>query len=203
LKDGSAHDAGGGVALGGSWSASINAHWPEASAATENVRCEDYLAAKNHSDLEASSSRRLSISENRAKKGKEVTRDGSSKGGAWCHTTTSQWALQWGLALSKSHSRASTKDKARRILLDSEEGAFGDLPPWVRNSFLKGWYSPLTGMNVDERPIILEQLLAIGVIVKMEVVVTPGFKAKTECSYYVCTGIKFIHIPYKKWIQNN
>jgi hypothetical protein len=33
--------------------------------------------------------------------------------------------------------------------------------------------------------------------------VTPDFEAKTECSKYVCPGIKFTHTPYRKWIQNN
>jgi hypothetical protein len=28
------------------------------------------------------------------------------------------------------------------------------------------------------------------------------FLAKTECSWYVCLGIKFTHIPYRKWIHN-
>jgi hypothetical protein len=31
----------------------------------------------------------------------------------------------------------------------------------------------------------------------------PVFKAKPKCSYYICPGIKFTHIPYRKWIHNN
>jgi hypothetical protein len=34
-------------------------------------------------------------------------------------------------------------------------------------------------------------------------IVIPNFYAKTEYSYYLCPGIKFTHIPYRKWIQNN
>jgi hypothetical protein len=37
-KAGSAHDTSGGVALAGSWSTSIDDHWPGGSATGENVR---------------------------------------------------------------------------------------------------------------------------------------------------------------------
>jgi hypothetical protein len=62
------------------------------------------------------------------------------------------------------------KDKTRRILADSEVGSSGDLPPWIRNSFLERRYLPSTGMDHSECEVILEQLLAMRLIVKQEVV---------------------------------
>jgi hypothetical protein len=53
---------------------------------------EGYLAVKNCGHLETSSSRRLSVSGNKVKKGKEAAHEGSSLGGAPCHTTASQGA---------------------------------------------------------------------------------------------------------------
>jgi hypothetical protein len=59
------------------------------------------------------------------------------------------------------------KDRAK-VLLDSEAGTFGDLSPRVRHSFLEGCYSPSMGMEFDNCEIILEQFLAMGMIVKEE-----------------------------------
>jgi hypothetical protein len=58
---------------------------------------------------------------------------------------------------------SSAKEKAAKILAASEARTSGDLPPRIRDS-----YSP--GMECSEWEIILEQLLAMGLIVKQEVV---------------------------------
>jgi hypothetical protein len=57
-----------------------------------------------------------------------------------------------------------------RNLADSEVGTSGDHPPHIRNSFLEKRYSPSTGMDRSEWEIILEQLLVMGLDVKLEVV---------------------------------
>jgi hypothetical protein len=49
-------------------------------------------------------------------------------------------------------------------------GASGDLPPRVRNSFLERRYSPSTRMDHSKWEIILEQLLAMGLSAKQEVI---------------------------------
>jgi hypothetical protein len=64
----------------------------------------------------------------------------------------------------------SAKAKANRVLLDSEAGGSGDLLPIVKMSFQDGRYSPLTGMEMIEWQIILEQFIAMGLILNEEVV---------------------------------
>jgi hypothetical protein len=46
----------------------------------------------------------------------------------------SQWSPQPGTAPKKGRGRASMKDKAKKVLLDSEVRTSEDLPPRVRNS---------------------------------------------------------------------
>jgi hypothetical protein len=57
------------------------------------------------------------------------------------------------------------KDRAMRILADSEVGMPGDISSRIKRSFVERWYSPLTGMDCSEWEIILEQLLSMGLIV--------------------------------------
>jgi hypothetical protein len=64
----------------------------------------------------------------------------------------------------------SAKAKANRVLLDSEVGGSGDLLPIVKMSFQDGRYSPLTRMEMIEWQIILEQFIAMGLILNEEVV---------------------------------
>jgi hypothetical protein len=80
----------------------------------------------------------------------------------------SRQASQQDSAPKKSHGGASAKDKAKKVLLDSEAGTSGDLSPRVRNSFLERRYSPSTGMEFHKWQIVLEQFMAIGMIVKEE-----------------------------------
>jgi hypothetical protein len=141
LKVDSTHGASRGVALGGSSSASIEDHWSEANAASENFRVKGNLANRKRGHLEASSSRRLSSSRNKAK-GKEPWHESSFLGRALRHTPTSQQAPRWGSASKNNRSCSSTKAKAKKVLLDSEVGTSEDLPPRIRNSFFKGRYSP-------------------------------------------------------------
>jgi hypothetical protein len=62
------------------------------------------------------------------------------------------------------------KAKANRVLLDAEAGGFGELPPIVKQSFQEGSYSHLTGMEMSGWQIMLEQFIAIEVVVKEEVI---------------------------------
>jgi hypothetical protein len=141
LKVDSTHGASRGVVLGGSSSASIEDHWSEANAASENFRVKGNLENRKRGHLEASSSRRLSSSRNKAK-GKEPWHESSFLGRALRHTPTSQQAPRWGSASKNNRSCSSTKAKAKKVLLDSEVGTSEDLPPRIRNSFFKGRYSP-------------------------------------------------------------
>jgi hypothetical protein len=49
-------------------------------------------------------------------------------------------------------------------------GGSRELPPIVKQSFQEGHYSPSTGMEMSEWQIMLEQFIAMGVVVKEEVV---------------------------------
>jgi hypothetical protein len=46
---------------------------------------------------------------------------------ARCDTAMLEQALRRGSALKKNHDGSSAKDKAKKILADSEAGVFGDL----------------------------------------------------------------------------
>jgi hypothetical protein len=70
----------------------------------------------------------------------------------------------------RGHKQNSAKAKASRVLLDSEAGGSGDLPPIVKKFFQEGCYSPSTVMEMSEWQIMLEQFIAMGVVVKEEVV---------------------------------
>jgi hypothetical protein len=54
------------------------------------------------------------------------------------------------------------KVKASRVLLDSEVGGSGDLPPIVKESSQEGHYSPSIGMEMSEWQIMLEQFIMMG-----------------------------------------
>jgi hypothetical protein len=58
------------------------------------------------------------------------------------------------------------KCKATQILAD----ASNNISPHIKKSFAERRYSPSTSMDRSEWEIILEQLLAMGLIVKEEVV---------------------------------
>jgi hypothetical protein len=62
------------------------------------------------------------------------------------------------------------KIKTDRVLLDAEARAFDELPSLVKQSFKDGRYSPSTGMEEWEWQIMLEQFIAMGVVVKDEVI---------------------------------
>jgi hypothetical protein len=64
--------------------------------------------------------------------------------------------------IGRGRGQNSVKAKANRVLLDSEVGGSGDLPPIVKKSFQEGHYSPLTGMEKSEWQIIQEQFIAMG-----------------------------------------
>jgi hypothetical protein len=49
-------------------------------------------------------------------------------------------------------------------------GGFRDLPPIVKKSFQEGCCSPSIGMEMSDWQIMLEQFIAMGVVVKEEVV---------------------------------
>jgi hypothetical protein len=91
-KTDSAHAAVEGVVLDESLSVSIDDDWPEANAPVESLRGEGTLATRNRGHLEALSSRRLSSSGNKLKKGKEAAHEGSSPGRAPCHASAYQQA---------------------------------------------------------------------------------------------------------------
>jgi hypothetical protein len=59
---------------------------------------------------------------------------------------------------------------ADRVLLDVEAGDSDELPLLVRQSFKDGRYSPSTGMEEREWQIMLEQFIAMSVVVKDEVI---------------------------------
>jgi hypothetical protein len=60
--------------------------------------------------------------------------------------------------------------KIDRVLLDVEAAAFNELSLLVRQSFKDEWYSPSTRMENREWQIMLEQFIAMGVVVKDEVI---------------------------------
>jgi hypothetical protein len=64
------------------------------------------------------------------------------------------------------------KIKTNRVLIDAEVGASDELPPLVRQSFMDGCYSLSTGMEEKESQVLLEQFIAMGVVVKDEVLDT-------------------------------
>jgi hypothetical protein len=64
------------------------------------------------------------------------------------------------------------KIKTNRVLIDAEAGASDELPPLVRQSFMDGRYSLSTRMEEKESQILLEQFIAMGVVVKDEVLDT-------------------------------
>jgi hypothetical protein len=80
------------------------------------------------------------------------------QGARWAPCLTSVRGHRWG----------STKVKTDRVLLDVEAGGSDELPLLVGQSFKHGRYSPLTGME-EEWQIMLEQFIAMGVVVKDEV----------------------------------
>jgi hypothetical protein len=62
------------------------------------------------------------------------------------------------------------KVRTNKVLLDVEAGASDRLPPIVKQSFKEGRYSPSTRMEEKEWQILLEQLIAMEVVVKDEVI---------------------------------
>jgi hypothetical protein len=79
---------------------------------------------------------------------------------------------RWALCSvsGRGHGRGSAKVKTSRVLLDVEAGASDDLPPLVKQSFKEDHYSPSTGMEESEWKIMLEQFIAMGVVVKDKVI---------------------------------
>jgi hypothetical protein len=51
-----------------------------------------------------------------------------------------------------------------------EVGVSDELPLLVRQSFKDCWYSPSIGMEEKECQIMLEQFIAMGVVVRVEVI---------------------------------
>jgi hypothetical protein len=74
------------------------------------------------------------------------------------------------LANIRDRRRGSANIKIDRVLLDAEAGAYNKLPPLVKQSFKDGRYSPSTGMEEREWQIMLEQFIAMGVVVNDEVI---------------------------------
>jgi hypothetical protein len=70
----------------------------------------------------------------------------------------------------KGCGQGSAKVKTARVLLDAEAGASDELPPLVKQSFKEGRYSSSTGMEVVEWQIMLEQFIAMRVVVKDKVI---------------------------------
>jgi hypothetical protein len=62
------------------------------------------------------------------------------------------------------------KVKTDRVLLDVEAGASDELLPLVKQSFRDGRYSPWMGIEESQWQIMLEQFIAMGVVVKDEVI---------------------------------
>jgi hypothetical protein len=62
------------------------------------------------------------------------------------------------------------KVRTNKVLLDVEAGASDGLPCIVKQSFKEGRYSPSTRMEEKEWQILLEQLIAMEVAVKDEVI---------------------------------
>jgi hypothetical protein len=79
----------------------------------------------------------------------------------------------------RGHGRGSAKAKTDRILLDAEVGASGELPPLVKQSFNEGCYAPSTGMEMDEWQILLDQFIAMGVLV-LDQFIAMGVLVKDE-----------------------
>jgi hypothetical protein len=74
-------------------------------------------------EARASSSRRLSAHGSKTKKRKSSIPEGFSSGRDPCSTAAPQHAPQWGSAPKKGRGGASMKDKAKKVLLDSEVGS--------------------------------------------------------------------------------
>jgi hypothetical protein len=70
----------------------------------------------------------------------------------------------------RGRGRGSTKFKTGRVLLDAEVGASVELQPLVKQSFKEGHYSASTGMEDSEWQIMMEQFIAMGVVVKNQVI---------------------------------
>jgi hypothetical protein len=62
------------------------------------------------------------------------------------------------------------KVKTDRVLLDTEVRASNELPLLVQQSFREGRYYPSTGMEERGGQIMLEQFIAMGVVVKDKVI---------------------------------
>jgi hypothetical protein len=69
----------------------------------------------------------------------------------------------------RGRGRGPVKVKANKVLLDAEAGASDRLLPLVKQSFKEGHYSPSTGTE-EEWQIMVEQFIAMGVVVKDEVI---------------------------------
>jgi hypothetical protein len=82
--------------------------------------------------------------------------------------TSARWSSH--SASVRGRGRGSATIKTNRVLLDAEAGDSDELPPLVRQSFKDGCYSSLTGMEEREWQIMLEQFIAVGVVVKDEVI---------------------------------
>jgi hypothetical protein len=100
----------------------IDDHRPESSI-SKGFRSGGHASAKACGDLEASSSRRLSAHGSKTKKRKSSIPEGFSSGRDPCSTAAPQHAPQWGSAPKKGRGGASMKDKAKKVLLDSEVGS--------------------------------------------------------------------------------
>jgi hypothetical protein len=67
--------------------------------------------------------------------------------------STLEWAPEQstiagrGHDAKRGHSGGSVKDKATRILHDSEVGTFGDISPHIKRSFVERRYSHSTGID--------------------------------------------------------
>jgi hypothetical protein len=70
----------------------------------------------------------------------------------------------------RGHRQGFAKVKTNRVLLDVDVGASDELPLAIRQSFKDGRYSPSIGMEEGEWQIMLEQFIASGVVVKIEVI---------------------------------
>jgi hypothetical protein len=67
-----------------------------------------------------------------------------------CEGVTFQKASSYSSILKKGRGGGSAKDKAARILADSEVETSGHLPPRIKRSFIERQYSPSTSMNWSE-----------------------------------------------------
>jgi hypothetical protein len=57
------------------------------------------------------------------------------------------------------------------------------------------------GPNIQPKSSGMEVVLLTDL--KCDALAISGFKTETKYSMYVCPGIKFTHVPYRKLIQNN